>query len=350
MQVKSNNLISQIASTRVLDAAYDWLRALRLDAQPNNPFWSLSLYWPTIRAQCRLDLQAGDYRFSPLTQLKGADGDWVTCWEPLDLIVQKAMAMVLTPWLDTKMDLAAATHLPGHGGLKKAVVTTQRYARNNSFVLKTDIADYYASMQHHVLHNQLCQHIDDQKVQGLLWQVMDPVHVCGGAHRQIKTNSIARGCPLSPLFAAVYLQPVDALIKKHKLDYVRYMDDFVIMTHSRHQLKRILKQLYTLLTSLGLKLATAKTWLGRVRKGIAFLGYEISPSDLSLSARSFDRMCVRFRRLYEQGAPVARLTKYVNNWIKWARSGVSLDVEKLKLKTTKILQTTFHIRVPLHRI
>ena len=33
-----------------------------------------------------------------------------------------------------------------------------------------------------------------------------------------------------------------------------------------------------------------------------------------------------------------------------ALKGVSLDIEKLTLKTTGILQTTFTVRVPLHRI
>ena len=46
---------------------------------------------------------------------------------------------------------------------------------------------------------------------------------------------------------------------------------------------------------------------------------------------------VRVDRLYEQGATKLRLVKYVQLWIKWARSGVSLDIEKLKLKTIQIL-------------
>ena len=87
--------------------------------------------------------------------------------------------------------------------------------------------------------------------------------------------------------------------------------------------------------------------LRRCSNRIFFLGHEVSPSGVELSKRSFDRMRARFHRLYEQGAIKLRLVKYVKNWIKWARSGVSHDIEKLKLKTTQILQNTFHVQVPL---
>ena len=179
------------------------------------------------------------------------------------------------------------------------------------------------------------------------WQVMDRVHVWCGSHRHITNKSIPRGCPLSPLFAAVYLQPLDAMAQQNDLAYVRYMDDFVIFAKTRHQLRKILKRMYAVLKKLGLKLAKAKTWLGRVVKGISFLGYEISPSGIDIAQRSFDRMLVRFNRLYEQGVNTSRLIKYVRNWIKWARSGVSLNVKELKLKTTTILQDTYNFLLPL---
>ena len=152
------------------------------------------------------------------------------------------MVIVLTPLLTHKMNLQSAAHLKGHGGLKQAVVKTQQLSKNNDFVLKTDIANYYESMQHHTLHTQLGEHVHDKRVQRLLWQVMNRIHVWCGSHKQITNKSIPRGCPLSPLLAAIYLQPLDVLVKKHQLGYVRYMDDFVIFTKSRHKLKRILKQ------------------------------------------------------------------------------------------------------------
>lgn len=152
------------------------------------------------------------------------------------------------------------------------------------------------------------------------------------------------------LLAAIYLQPLDAMVKKHQLSYVRYMDGFVIFTESHQQLKIILKHVYRVLNSLGLKLALAKTWLGRVSKGTSFLGYETPLGGVSLSQRSFDSMCRRFQGQNAQGATQLRLIKYLRLWIKWARSGVSLDIEKLKLKTTQILQNAFNIQMLLKRI
>mgnify|MGYP001360134322 CR=1 FL=1 len=125
------------------------------------------------------------------------------------------------------------------------------------------------------------------------------------------------------------------------------MDDIVILTKKRHQLRRAIKKVYSITEELGLKLAPAKTWLGRVCKGICFLGYEISPSGIDVAMQTFDRMILRFHRLYEQSADIPRLVKYVNNWIKWARSGVFLNVKELKLKTTSILHNTYNFSLPL---
>jgi hypothetical protein len=140
---------------------------------------------------------------------------------------------------------------------------------------------------------------------------------------------------------------LDEMARKNQWDPVRYRDDFVIFTKSRHQLKRILKHVYRVLNSLGLKLAQAKTWIGRASKGFDFLGYRISPLGLSMAQRSWDRMTVKLHRLFEQGADQPRLVQYLKNWIRWAKTGVSLNVKALILKTTEILRNTLHVQAPL---
>ena len=60
----TNNLMSEISSYHVLDTAYAWLQANRLNSHPNNPFWSLSLNWPSIRESLRIQLQVGNCQFN----------------------------------------------------------------------------------------------------------------------------------------------------------------------------------------------------------------------------------------------------------------------------------------------
>ena len=90
--------------------------------------------------------------------------------------------------------------------------------------------------------------------------------------------------------------------------------------------------------------------LGQINKKMSFSGYKISLLGIVVAKLSFNRMLARFRRLYEQGVDVLRLVKHVNNWIKWAQSRVSLNLKKLRLITSKILQNTFKVQVPLKSI
>jgi len=289
-----------------LDCAYHWLRRCRYDSSPNNGFWSLSREWDRIREDCRVRLQSGEYTLSPLTQFTLADGSRVSQWDPLDAIVQKAMPLILTPIHTSHSDLSSATHLKGQGGLKGAVRQAHRGSLSRSFGFKTDITHYYASIPHYKLHTQLCDAVADTRVQRLLWQVMNRVHVKGGSHRLIENKSIPRGCPLSPLFGALYLLQLDQLARDAKVSYGRYMDDFVIMCDKRHQLKKMIKRVYATCKIIGLKLAPEKTWVGRVAKGFDFLGYRISPKGVLIALGSWNRFTVKLHRLFEQGSTMSR--------------------------------------------
>ena len=90
-----------------------------------------------------------------------------------------------------------------------------------------------------------------------------------------------------------------------------------------------------------------KTWVGRVSKGFDFLGVHISLNGLSMAKRSWDRMTVKLHRLFEQGADQPRLVQTLKNWIRWAKTGVSLNIKALILKTTEILRHTLNVQAPL---
>ena len=56
----------------------------------------------------------------------------------------------------------------------------------------------------------------------------------------------------------------------------------------------------------------------------------------------------RKTQLYEQGADVRRIGKYVRNWLKWVRAGVELGVNKLNADS--FLCLLFFLRTVLLRM
>jgi hypothetical protein len=80
------------------------------------------------------------------------------------------------------------------------------------------------------------------------------------------------------------------------------MDDWVIIQSKRHALRKNIKNVYTVLHTLGLRIAPDKTWIGRVRKGFDFLGFHCCPTGMTVSEASLSRRDKKIARLYEQGA------------------------------------------------
>ena len=68
------------------------------------------------------------------------------------------------------MDLTAASHLKGHGGLKGSVNKAHKLSQDNNFIIKTDIAKFYASINHNKLCDILADYISDKRVLNLIMQ------------------------------------------------------------------------------------------------------------------------------------------------------------------------------------
>ena len=111
----------------------------------------------------------------------------------------------------------------------------------------------------------------------------------------------------------------------------------------RRAIRRLIKELYSLLKKLGLKLADQKTFIGRTAKGFNFLGYRISPKGITMAQSTLDKMVTRYRRRYAKGASQATLTAYLKRWIQWAKSGASLNVEKLYLTIQSVLTNSCNV-------
>ena len=59
-----------------------------------------------------------------------------------------------------------------------------------------------------------------------------------------------------------------------------------------------------------------KTFIGRIAKGFDFLGYSFEPKGLSIAPKTLANFLDRIAQLYEQGADVRRIGKYVRNCVR----------------------------------
>lgn len=301
---------------------YAWLCQQRFHFPPNADVWHLRFHWREERQRLIQDLKTQTFRFEPLQCIEKANGEMIHLRSARDALVLKRLAKHLSALLSLSK---RCTHIKHHGGLKATVAGTQRTLGRYRFVLRTDIQGYYEHIDQVVLLQQLGKAVSDRFVMNLLAQCVQRTVHRGGLFNDIR-RGIARGCPLSPILGAFYLKSVDDYFSAKGMYYVRYMDDILILTKTRWQLRRALRQLYELLAPLKLTLHPDKTFIGLIERGFDFLGYRFSRQPLRLAAVTVERFKARYHRLYEQqqAAPegAAVLGDYVARWRRWAVAGL----------------------------
>src|SRR5262249_2386552 len=140
----------------------------RLDYSPNDDVWDLRRRWEEIRPQLQAQLQAGEYRLGPVRRVQHGD-ETIEGWSALDSLVLKATAIVLAQHRSPARS-PHRHHLEGRGGAKAAVQFVHEHMAANTFVFRTDVKSYYASIDHDILLAMLERHVPDGRVLDLLRQ------------------------------------------------------------------------------------------------------------------------------------------------------------------------------------
>ena len=165
----ANNLISQLTSSQNLELAFCEYCKNNLNKGDNHLVWDFKKNWESHKINIRQDLLQSKFLLAPLTKYS-IEGESYGSWEPASAIVLHALKQVLEPYLKLKMDLTYASHLKDYGGLKGGVEKAQKLIKKNKFVYKTDIKSFYDSINHHILIEQLSEHITDQRILDLILQ------------------------------------------------------------------------------------------------------------------------------------------------------------------------------------
>ena len=304
--------MDRVASDHILNLAFRWICEQRKKYPPNADIWWLRSQWSRIRSDIQAELLAGCYQLSPVDRIRTRDKA-VELWCAKDAVVLKAISIVLSRQLGPEFS-ASCFHVAGHGGVKKAVANVSDHVGDNKFVFRSDVKSYYASIDHEILIDQLKQHVDDPRILDVLWQYMRRTIYDAGLYKDVRIG-IPLGCSLSPLMGALYLKPIDDSMAGTGLFYARFMDDWVVLAPSRWKLRRAVKTINTKLAELKVKQHPDKTFVGSISRGFDFLGFQFWPDGkVGVAGVAVERFVERATRLYEQGADIKRIGKYVRHW------------------------------------
>lgn len=210
-----------------------------------------------------------------------------------DRVVHRALYRHLYPFFD-RVFIADSYSCRLGKGMHLAIEHFRRMAgqashnhRKTIWVLKGDIRKFFASIDHDVLRSLLRERVVDERVHWLASQVI----------RSHDSGRPGVGLPLgnltSQLFANVYLNELDQFVK-HRLKghfYVRYADDFVVMSEDRSYLEATRRQVEDFLWNrLRLQLHPDKVSIMTAASGVDFLGWVHFPDHRVLRAATRDRM------------------------------------------------------------
>lgn len=255
---------------------------------PNNDIHYLAREideWLTVGVA---SLKAGVYNPRHLTRYYFKN-EMVEQFHISDRILQNILLAQLKPTLSHIVN-PNCLHIYGPSGVKIATKRIQGALNSQSFnyVIRADIKSYYKSVQHHILIEDIKINFDDKKVISMLTNIIkNPIDTPWGTKNP--DHGLPLRGPLSQLFSALYLKPLDDAFNNADVEYLRYQDDIIILCKTKRQLNRCKQKMMHILHQRRLLLSRKKSRIGLVSGGFHFLGVsylEPQPQD-KINANSF---------------------------------------------------------------
>jgi len=266
-------------------------------------------------ARFRLDLEpqllairravlAGTWRPSPTRALLVRDPKPRRIAVPTfgDRVVHHCVGAALEPCHERRMiadSYACRRALGTHAALRKATA----WARTYRWWVRLDVAQYFPSIDHAVVREQLARDLPDIPLRALCERIL----AAGGRPGTLyvpgddlfaphaRTVGLPLGSLLSQLFANRYLDPVDHLVKDrlHLRGYLRYMDDMLLFHDDRRALEEVARRVEDACHGLRLRL---HAWCVQpTAAGVGFVGYRVMPDHVRVRRTSVNRALRRLR-------------------------------------------------------
>jgi len=168
--------------------------------------------------------------------------------------------------------------------------------RGYQHVLDADIKGFFNNIPHHVIMNGVSELVADGNILRLVEQFLKAGVMEDGVFTSTDLGT-PQGGVISPLLANITLNRLDWALHNAGFRFVRYADDFVVLTKAQAKVREALDLVQHQLARLGLALSAEKTKMTTFRQGFAFLGFDIAAWSVKMRPKSVEKFKDKIREL-----------------------------------------------------
>lgn len=309
------SLLDQIRDFENLEKSFKTcLRGKRKMLSPQKVYLQIDKYLDQLRSQL---LMGDNYPWGMYKEFYVSDPKCrrISSAPFFDRICHRAIYNILDPILDREHISNSFACRIGKGN-GRAVATLQKLLieRPDSYIVKLDVKQYFASIHHGRTLAKTLRCLKDESVTGLL----------RGLLRSHPNFNQGVGLPLGNLtsqtLANFYLVEVD----KYLFDfleggYIRYMDDMVLVTESKKQAKKVVAGAISFLKKEKLSIPEHKRLYLRAGVQVPFLGFLVSPDVIRPLNRNRRRVQRKLRSKIKRQKLPSEISQSILSYEAWEK-------------------------------
>jgi len=212
-------------------------------------------------------------------------------------IAQEVIRMIINPIFERNFHNSShgfRRHRSCHTAIKELL---QYHKEGYKVVVDADIKGFFDNIPHKLIMAMVEREISDGNILNTVKKFLRS-RVMEEGQIKLTRKGTPQGGVISPLLANIVLNHLDWVLERHGYKFVRYADDFVVLSKSRDKAEKSLEVIsHCIEEDLGLELHEEKTVITDFKQGFEFLGFYISSGTIRMKPEAKDKFKNKIREI-----------------------------------------------------
>lgn len=213
-----------------------------------------------------------------------------------DRVAQEVLRRLLTPIFERLFHDASYGFRPGRKAHMALAQVLKHHEAGYQTVVDADIQGFFDNWPFRIIMQAVAAQVADGNILNLIEKFLRAGVMENGVFKPT-TVGTPQGGVLSPLLANIVRNHLDWQLDQRGYRFVRYADDFVVLTQTQAQAEEALAFIAQTLAHWGLSLSPEKTRITTYQGGYSFLGFVMSRRSRRIRPKSVKKFQDKVRQL-----------------------------------------------------